>query len=127
LAKDDRGGFLNKVWKSGAIVELLAEGYPTVLKLSEVPAGVYEVTEYKMGGFDKYIIKTEKGWVRANTSLQNKLADYDDLGVVVSADKPAKLTVEESTATTSKGYPIIPVRLTSFANSSLPVFDFATL
>ncbi len=127
LTKEDRGAFLNKVWKSGTIVDLLAEGYPVVLKLSEVPAGSYKVTEFKMGGFEKYIIKTEKGWVRANTSLQNKLADYDDLGVEVSAERPALLTVEVSTATTSKGYPIIPVRLTSFANVNLPVFDFSTL
>lgn len=127
LAKDDRGAFLNKAWKSGTIVELLASGYPTVLKLSDLEPGVYAVTEYKMGSFDKYILLTEKGWVRANTSLQNKLADYDDMSVQVNEERPAQLTVEPSTAKTSKGYDIIPVRLTSFANVSLPVFDFSSL
>lgn len=126
LAKDARGGFLNKAWKNGTIIELLAEGFPTVKKLSEMPAGVYEVVEYKMGGFDKYILRLADGtWLRANTSLQNKLMDYDDLSVVVSKDQPAKLTIEVSTASTSKGYPIIPVRLTSYKNSNIPQFDFS--
>lgn len=125
LAKDQRGAFLNTAWKKGTIVELLAEGYPTVLKLSDVKAGVYKAVAFKMGGFDKYIIQLEDGcWLRANTSLQGKLADYDELGVVVSKEKPATLTIDESTATTSKGYPIFPVRLTSFANSNIEVFDF---
>lgn len=127
LAKDARGGFLNKAWKNGTIIELLAEGFPTVKKLSEVEPGTYDVVEYKMGGFDKYILKLANGtWLRANTSLQSKLADYDDMGVKVSKEEPAKLTIEVSTATTSKGYPIFPVRLISFKNSSIPVFDFTS-
>lgn len=126
LAKDARGSFLNKAWKNGTIIELLAEGFPNVKKLSEVAVGVHSVVEYKMGGFDKYILKLADGtWLRANTSLQNKLADYDEMEVIVSKDQPAKLTVEVSTAVTSKGYPIIPVRLTSYKNSNIPQFDFS--
>lgn len=126
LAKDQQGAFLNTAWKKGTIIDLLAEGYPTVIKLSEVIPGTYKVVEYKMGSFDKYILKLENGsWVRANTSLQNKLADYDELGVKVNSETPATLLVEVSTATTSKGYPIIPCRLTSFANSNVPQFDFS--
>lgn len=126
LTKEQQGAFLNTAWKKGTIVELLAEGYPTVLKLSQMKPGVYSVTSYKMGGFEKYILQVADGtWVRANTSLQNKLADYDELGVEVSSVKPAKLTIDVSTATTSKGYPIIPCRLVSYANASVPTFDFS--
>lgn len=125
LTKDQQGAFLNTCWKKGTIVELLAEGYPTVVKLSEVVPGCYKVTQYKMGGFDKYILQLQDGrWLRANTSLQNKLMDYSDLQVEVSVAKPATLLVEPSTTNTSKGYPIIPVRLTSFANTNIPAFDF---
>ena len=126
LAKEARGEFLNKAWKKGTIIDLLAEGYPEVLKLSQVEPGTYAVNEYKMGGFGKYILKLADGrWLRANTSLQNKLAEYNQMGVQVTSAEPAKLTVEPSTATTSKGYPIFPVRLTSFHNSNIPTFDFA--
>jgi hypothetical protein len=126
LAKDDRGAFLNKAWSNGTIVELLMEGYPTVTKLKEVPAGKYEVVEFKMGGFDKYILRLADGtWIRANTAIQDKLSGYEMMDIKVSVDEPALLTVGVSTRTTSTGHPIIPVDLVSFRNVNLPVFDFS--
>lgn len=125
LAKDDRGMFLSKAWANGSIVELLMEAYPTVTKLKELPVGKYEVVEFKMGGFDKYILRLADGtWVRANTAIQDKLASYTEMEIAVTAEEPALLTVGTSTRKTTTGHPIIPVELVSFRNVNLPVFTF---
>lgn len=125
LAKDDRGMFLSKAWANGSIVELLMEAYPTVTKLKDIPTGKYEVVEFKMGGFDKYILRLANGtWVRANTAIQDKLASYTEMEIAVTAEEPALLTVGTSTRKTTTGHPIIPVELVSFRNVNLPVFTF---
>lgn len=126
LSKDDRGSFLNKAWANGTIVELLTEAYPTVTKLKEVPVGKYEVVEYKMGGFEKYLLRLDNGlWVRANSAIQDKLVSYEEMGIPVTSEEPALLTVGKSTRFTATGHPIIPVELVSFRNVNLPIFDFS--
>ena len=116
--------FLNKAWAKGTIVEILAQAFPTVHKLSEV-VGQHVVNSYYMGGFDKYVLVLADGRnVRANTALQLKLAGYEEMGIEVSPECPAQLTVEPSKGKTSTGFDIFPVTLVSHRNIDLPVFDF---
>lgn len=123
-APNDKSDFLGKQWSKGTIADILAQAYPTIYKLGEV-IGEHKVYSYYMGSFDKYVLVLEDGrHVRANTSLQNKLASYEEMVIEVSESAPAMLTVEKSTSKTSTGFAIYPTTLVSYRNIDLPVFDF---
>lgn len=122
---DAKADFLAKAWKRGTILDILATAYPDILKLAEV-VGTHDVVGYSMGSFEKYVLELADGrLVRANTSLQNKLAYYSEMGISVTPEEPAKLTVETSTAKTTTGHSIYPTTMVSFRNVNLPVFDFS--
>lgn len=123
--KDDKVDFLAKAWAKGTITDIMAQSYPDIHKISEI-VGTHDVIGFKMGSFDKYVFQlADKRWVRANTSVQNKLTSYEEMGIVVSPEEPARITVEPSTSQTSTGHPIYPVTMVSHRNVDLPVFDFA--
>lgn len=122
----DKADFLARAWSKGTIVEILSLAFATIYKLSEL-VGQHQVHGFYMGGFDKYVLILSDGrHLRANTALQNKLADYEEMGIEVSPDSPARLTVEPSKGKTHAGYDIHPVTLTSYRNLDLPVFDFGS-
>ncbi len=127
LPKDQRASFLTKAWDKGTLVHLLAEGFPTVLKLGEVGAGEYKVVETKMNRFDKYELKLDDGrWIRSNTAIYEKLELFKELNIEVSEKAPATLTIEPSTKKTQTGYDIYPVSFKPFKSASIPVFDFSS-
>lgn len=124
-SKDDKIDMLSRIWAKGTIHEIVASGAETVCKLADC-LGTWQVVGFKMGAFDKYVLKLADGrWVRANTALQNKLADYEEAGVEVSPEQPATLTVADSEKLTSQGHKIYKTTLLSAKNAEIPVFDFA--
>lgn len=126
LPKDQRASYLAKAYDKGVLFHLLSEGFPNVLKLSEVKPGTYKVVQYKMNRFDKYELKLEDGtWIRSNTAICNKIEMFEEFGIAVSYDAPATLLLEPSKGKTQTGYDIYPVTLTPFKPMSVPVFDFS--
>ena len=121
-----KSDFLNNVWSKGTIVEILAQAYPTISKLSEC-IGTHEVVGYKMGTgqYPKFLLElSDKRVVRANTALHEKLSGYDAMGIEVSPECPAQLTVGKCSGQTSSGFDIYPTVLVSHRNVNLPVYDF---
>jgi hypothetical protein len=117
--------FLSRAYAKGTLAEITASSFDTVYKLADV-VGTHDVIAFKMGHFGKYILQlADKRWVRANSSLQDKLATYETMGVEVSPACPARLTVSPAKEKkTSTGFNIHPVTLVSFRNIDLPVFSF---
>ena len=118
--------FLSKAWSKGTIAEILAQAYPTISKLAEC-IGTHEVIGYKMGTgqYPKYLLElSDKRIVRANTALHEKLSGYDAMGIEVSPECPAQLTVGKCSGQTSSGFDIYPTTLVSHRNVNLPVYDF---
>jgi hypothetical protein len=123
--KDKRVSILQKLWDSSKLTELVSEAFDDIHKLSDMESGDYDVVGYKMGGFSKYIIQLSTGqWVRSNTAITEKLEEYELMGVEVSLDAPARLTIGVSTKTTAQGHPIIPTKMVAFRNKDIPVFTF---
>ena len=128
LPRESRAEYLQKAWEKGTMVQLLSEGFPDVLKLGDLPAGKYEIVEYRMNRFDTYEVKLEDGrWLRTNTVMGQKLAGYQEMGIAVSVEEPALLSLGVSTSKTAQGHSIYPTTLVSFKNVNIPVFDFGSL
>lgn len=126
LELSKKSDYLAKAWAKGTIVELLAQAFPTICKLSEA-IGTHEVIGFKMGTgqYPKYLLElSDKRVIRANTALHEKLSGYEAMGIEVSPACPAKLTVGKCSGQTSSGFDIYPTTLVSFQNANLPVFDF---
>lgn len=119
---------LSDAWDDGVIHELVAPALPDRVKLGAI-IGTHDVIGFRMGGgkFAKYELQLADGrWVNANSSLNNKLGEYEAEGVEVSPSKPAQLTVSPSKSE-HNGHPIYPTSLVSYRNLDLPVFDFGNL
>lgn len=115
---------LKKALKKGELANHLSASFEKPQSLSKLPVGIYLVTEVKVSVFSgetKYSIHIPgKGWYNANKAITNKVSSNP----VVTQEYPAELEVFESVATTSTGYPIIPVRFTTYAETQLTVFSF---
>lgn len=115
---------LRKALKQGKLGEYLAQSFPKPKSLSELKPGEYTVVGYDVKDFNgdlKYTIFIDGlGAFNANTKLRRKLASTPD----ISANSPAMLLVGEITETTSTGYPIVPVDLTTVEDLDIPVYDF---
>lgn len=128
LPRESKAEYLQKAWEKGTIVQLLSEGFPEILKLSELKAGEYKIVDYRMNRFDKYEAKLADGrWIRTNTAMGTKFAIYQDMGVEVSPEEPATFTLGVSVSKTATGYAIYPTTLISYRNADIPVFDFGAL
>lgn len=113
-----------KALSQNKLHELLAKSFEKPKSLSELAPGEYQVIGYKTNNFNgdiKYMVEIDGlGFYKCNTKLSRKLVNNP----VITRQAPATLLVEESTATTSMGYPIIPVELITEEEATVEVFEF---
>lgn len=115
---------LKKALRKGELANYLSVSFDKPKSLSTLEPGTYLVTEVKTAVFSgevKYSIYVPgQGWFNANKAIKNKVVNNP----VVTQEFPAEMEVFESTSTTSTGYPIVPVRFTTHAETQLTVFSF---
>jgi hypothetical protein len=128
VAKDQKPSVLDirRAWRQGTLGTMLSEVFCKPKKLNEVKPGTYNVIGYESRTYKgdvKYVMTVEGvGVVSCNTTLNLRFSENPE----VSKDAPAILEVKPSTRKTNQGHPIIPVSLTTKADSELPVFDFGS-
>lgn len=110
--------------KAGKLADKLMPKGGGFHKLSALEPGVYKMTGYTVSQFmgaDKYnfTVLGKPGQYKANKALERALASRPE----VSQDKPATLTIKESTEEYN-GYPIIPVEVLFAHEEDMPIFDF---
>lgn len=126
MPKDNKADLitLRKALKQGKLGEYLVQSFQKPQSLSELAPGEYQVIGYDVKDFNgeiKYTINVAgKGLFNTNTKLRRKLANNP----IITEDSPATLVVQESTETTSTGYPIVPCDLTTVEDLEIEVFDF---
>lgn len=129
--KDDEGNEIKyersdvvKALRQKRLGDLLSASFEKPLKLKDVAPGTYNVI-----GYEVYLYKNEPqatmrldgvGLVRANKALVRRL----ETEPVISKEQPAILEIGVSTKKTNAGFDIIPVKLTTQADFSIPVYDF---
>jgi hypothetical protein len=103
------------------LAKYLSEGGGGWKKLADLQPGEYQVTEYRQdkkfaGKYELYLDGI--GWVKSNKSLASDLA----ANPIITGTEPATLHIGVSTSTYN-GHPVVPTRLITALDLTLPTFE----